>query len=345
MCECELRMKILLLIFTLCLISDLSYKKSISETVHLGGDLNISCKYPESLRSNPKFLCKTSLKDSACSHKKYVNQSGKFSLYDDRERQILSVSIRNVTERDSGEYWCGAEAAWESDDGYEVYFTQINLTVTDTSQPGSTLKPTQPSSSSSSSSLSQPSSASSSAVSTLIPVSVILLLLLIGFIFLTLIFQKRRKMQGRATTDQCPVQNFNSDQGVPLVVCEYEEIKDTRDLSASDAGTSAVYSNVRLPTKPFNPLQPLYDTTVLPTIPCDSTIYSNDQLPTMPSDQDVYSTAQLPTGLSNEKPAEGVTYATVSFHSNTSSSNDAVPQVGEDVTSEYASVSHGTSSV
>ncbi|XP_053354162.1 polymeric immunoglobulin receptor-like [Clarias gariepinus] len=113
-----------------------SYEKSISETVHVGGDLNFSCKYPESLRSNPKFLCKMRLQDFACSYKKSINESGryinmgKFSLYDDRERQILSVSIRNVTEGDSGEYWCGAEADWESDDGYKVYFTQINLSVT-----------------------------------------------------------------------------------------------------------------------------------------------------------------------------------------------------------------------
>ncbi|XP_053492997.1 polymeric immunoglobulin receptor-like [Ictalurus furcatus] len=115
---------------------DVSYEKSISKTVHVGGDLNISCKYPESLRSDPKFLCKTRLKDSACFYKESVNESrkyvneGKFSLYDDGETQMLTVSIRNVTEQDSGEYWCGAEAAWTSDHGYKVYFTQIDLTVT-----------------------------------------------------------------------------------------------------------------------------------------------------------------------------------------------------------------------
>ncbi|KAF5888185.1 polymeric immunoglobulin receptor-like isoform X4, partial [Clarias magur] len=146
---------------------DLYYNKSISETVHVGGDLNISCKYPESLRSNLMFLCMMSLQDFACTHKRSVNESreyinmGNLSLYDDRANKILSVSIRNVTERDSGEYWCGAEVAWESDHGYKVYFTQINLTVTvlDPHVPVSTLEPTQPPSSSSSS-----SSASSSSI-------------------------------------------------------------------------------------------------------------------------------------------------------------------------------------
>ncbi|XP_026801293.3 polymeric immunoglobulin receptor-like [Pangasianodon hypophthalmus] len=189
---------------------DLSYEKSISKTVHVGGDLNFSCKYPESLSGN-KFLCKR-LQTAACPQKTSVKESrkdvnmGKFSLYDDSAEKIFNVSIRNVTEQDSGEYWCGA--SWKSD-GYKVYFTQINLTVTEPRVSGSTSKPTQPSSSSSSPSPSLASSSSSSSdliqasppaglpASTVITVSVILLLLfLIGIILLTLTLQKRHKMQG-----------------------------------------------------------------------------------------------------------------------------------------------------
>ncbi|KAM9482305.1 uncharacterized protein Hap1MRO34_007530 [Clarias gariepinus] len=322
MCECELRMKILLLIFTLCLISDLSYGKSISETVHVGGDLNISCKYPVSITNKTKFLCKR-LQTATCSHKVSVNNVNKlkkkqktkreFFLYDDRERQILSVSIRNLTGRDSGEYWCGAEDSWKSGDGYKVYFTQINLTVT-----GSTLKPATPSSSSSSSTSSLSSShfipASPSAgfsASTVITVSLIVLLLLIGITLITLTLQKRRKIEGRASTVQCSVLNSGNNQEVPLTVCEYEEIKDTRRLHASERETSAVYSTV--------------------------------QLPTIPSDQDIYFTAQLPTGQSAEKSAEGLTYAALSFHTNATSPNDAVPKIREDY-ADYTSVSHITSS-
>ncbi|KAF4078839.1 hypothetical protein AMELA_G00186150 [Ameiurus melas] len=191
---------------------DLSYEKSISKTVHVGGDLNISCKYPESLRSDPKFLCKTSLQRAACAYKlsvkesrKYVNE-GKFSLYDDRETQMLTVSIRNVTEQDSSEYWCGAEATWKSDHGYRVYFTQINLTVTDPRVPVSASVPTKysssslPTSSSSSSLLSTPTSLERGfPASTVITVSVILLLLLIGVIFLIVILHKRCRTQSPGT--------------------------------------------------------------------------------------------------------------------------------------------------
>ncbi|XP_017334853.2 CMRF35-like molecule 8 [Ictalurus punctatus] len=111
---------------------------------------------------------------------------------------MLTVSIRNVTEQDSGEYWCGAEAAWTSDHGYRVYFTQIELTVA-----VSTSIPTQPSSSSSSSlSPSEPPPSSLLAgfpASTVITVSVILLLLLIGVIFLIVILHKRRRTQSPGT--------------------------------------------------------------------------------------------------------------------------------------------------
>ncbi|MCI4375071.1 hypothetical protein PGIGA_G00104940 [Pangasianodon gigas] len=212
---------------------------------------------------------------------------GKFSLYDDSAKQIFSVSIRNVTEQDSGEYWCGAEAAWKSDHGYKVYFTQINLTVTDQCVSDSTSTPTQTSlpSSSSSSSLSsssdliQASPPAGFPIFTVITVSLILLLLLIGLIFLTLTLQKRRKMQaGTASIDQCSVQNSGNDQGVPLAVYEYKEINDTRRLSISDAGTSTEFSTVQLPTIPSDP-QTIYANTELPTSPCDSAVYSTAQLP------------------------------------------------------------------
>ncbi|XP_060774470.1 CMRF35-like molecule 8 [Neoarius graeffei] len=321
---------------------DLSYEKSISKTVHVGGDLNVSCKYPESLRSDPKFLCKKRLQQAACFYKgsvkesrKYVNE-GKFSLYDDRAKQIFNVSIRNVTEQDSGEYWCGAEAAGTSDHGYKVYFTQINLRATESRVPVSTLKPKQPSSSKSSSPPPSSSSSSSSSspqsvslpgfpASTVIPVFIILLLFLIGISFVFVIVLRRRKMR--------------------VAVCEYEEIKDTERLSASDAGTFTDFSSVQLTTISSDP-QTIYTNTEIPTSPCDSLVYSTVQLPTIPCDQDIYSTAQLPTCVSAEKSPESLNCATVRFHTKATSSNDGVPPIifkKEELSCDSALVNHVTS--
>ncbi|KAK3575412.1 hypothetical protein QTP86_026248, partial [Hemibagrus guttatus] len=114
---------------------DPSFEKSIGKTVTVGEDLTVSCKYPEFLAHAPKFLCKRP-KLAACLYKTTVSESkryvkdGKVTLYDDRERQIFTVSFRNVIEQDSEEYWCGAEVNWKANHGYKVYFTRIDLEVT-----------------------------------------------------------------------------------------------------------------------------------------------------------------------------------------------------------------------
>ncbi|XP_046700990.1 polymeric immunoglobulin receptor-like [Silurus meridionalis] len=144
---------------------DVSFEKTINKIAHEGGDVNISCTYPESHKNDNKFLCKRHT-TAACL---YMTTSkdvsvGKFSLYDDREKHVFTVSLNNVTEQDSGEYWCGAEVAWKQDHEYNVYFTHINLTVTGFS------------------------------AFILIALWASLLVFLIGFIFLIVILYKRCKM-------------------------------------------------------------------------------------------------------------------------------------------------------
>ncbi|XP_066511034.1 CMRF35-like molecule 8 [Hoplias malabaricus] len=117
------------------IIQHLNFGKSISVTGRAGGSVNISCKYPQSLRSYPKFLCRR-MGHGGCVYKTPVKESGewinqgKYSLHDDRVKNTLSVIISDVREEDSGEFWCGAELDWESDDGYKLYITHISLTVT-----------------------------------------------------------------------------------------------------------------------------------------------------------------------------------------------------------------------
>ncbi|KAI4871362.1 hypothetical protein NFI96_022692, partial [Prochilodus magdalenae] len=170
----------ILLVFSLFLVSDQDNQKIINVTGHVGGGVAISCKYPQSLSSDSRFLCRrvnsTQCNDRISDSRKERNDR-RFSLHDDKV-QTYTVSINNLTGRDSGEYWCGAEVNWTSGDGYRVYTTQVKLRVTDSPPPDS-----------------PPSGFPTSSVIT--GVSVILVLLLIGLFILTL--RKRRKAQGTTT--------------------------------------------------------------------------------------------------------------------------------------------------
>uniref|UniRef100_A0AAY5EZX6 Ig-like domain-containing protein n=2 Tax=Electrophorus electricus TaxID=8005 RepID=A0AAY5EZX6_ELEEL len=114
---------------------DLYYVKTINKVGYVGGSVNISCNYPEYHNSEPKFLCK-SMDTAVCTYEISVKESGRWinegrmSLYENRTAQILTVTIRDMTEHDSGTYWCGAESDWESDHGYKAYIIQIYLRVT-----------------------------------------------------------------------------------------------------------------------------------------------------------------------------------------------------------------------
>ncbi|KAL7852062.1 hypothetical protein SRHO_G00178470 [Serrasalmus rhombeus] len=171
---------------------DQVYKKSVSVTGHVGGRVNISCKYLQSNGSDPNFLCRM-MGNGGCTYKTSVKESrrwineGKLSLHDDRAKQIFTVVISSLTEGDSGEYWCGAESDWTSDHGYKVFITQIKVQMFYHSSP-------------------PPAFPVSSVVT---GVSVAVLLLLIGLLFFIVTLRKRNKTQdpdrtqGQSLRDDC----------------------------------------------------------------------------------------------------------------------------------------------
>lgn len=112
----------------------------------------------------------------------------------------------------------------------------------------------------------------------------------------------------------------------PCADCDVQDFNNTKEPFASEGNSDAP-----LPTNPSVNLN-----TTIQTSPCDSASAA--------------STAYLPTSLSDssissvEKPGEGLTYATVRFHTNASSSDAAAPMIRfkkEDELCEYATVSHG----
>ncbi|XP_053472349.1 CMRF35-like molecule 6 [Ictalurus furcatus] len=222
------------------------------------------------------------LHSGVCTYKTSVKESRtavreeKISLNDDRAKQVFTVSIMHVTERDSGEYWCGVEAG-ESEDGYKVYIMRIDMTFTDpnvrVSQRPSSL------SSSSTSTHRIPTNSSKSSTSHPVPtslltgspvfitVSVILAVLLVLLIaFLTGIFWRRMD----------PILS------VPRTIHEVPSA-DIRRLS------NTLYSTDHLPTIPADSSHAVYANIGLPTIPTDA-VYATTQLPSDGPDQYVCST-------------------------------------------------------
>ncbi|KAL6482279.1 hypothetical protein MHYP_G00103590 [Metynnis hypsauchen] len=264
-----------------------------------GGGVNISCKYPQSHKNNPKFLCRR-VGSADCSYETSVKKSrrwineGKLHLHDDG-KQIFTVSFNRLTQGDSGEYWCGAESDWTSDHGYKVYITQINLRVTGTASPTTspsssaaqtietnastttkkpsfkTLTEILPQSSTyisslttkpttSSTSKTTSSSLSASASSVTTGVAVILMLLLTGLLFLILCLQKRGKIQDPDITQSQSLRGFSVVHRVFPAFIDHGEITDSRHLLSSDADVSTViYTTSQLPTSLSEHSQTVYD--------------------------------------------------------------------------------------
>ncbi|XP_067296711.1 polymeric immunoglobulin receptor-like [Pseudorasbora parva] len=219
--------------------------KSISLSAAAGGSVNISCKYPQSHRSDVKFLCWRSGAD-LCAEETSVKESsrwrseGKIQLYDDREEQLLMGSISRVTEQDS-EYWCGVQ----SDQGHKSFITRVRITVTENTSSSS------PSSSSPSPSVKSPSITSAPPVSVnsiplTVSVSVVLLLIITGLVLLTVILCRRRLSHNTDSSSKRSHTTPANNQSVSLSDFNYKEIRGTHSQIPTTLSDSSdnIYANV-----------------------------------------------------------------------------------------------------
>ncbi|XP_059407682.1 CMRF35-like molecule 2 [Carassius carassius] len=122
----EKRMKIIWT-FTLLMIPDVL--SSISVRGYSGGGVNITCRYDRKYTDKNKYFCKGQWKIT-CSDlirtdkkNKWVD-SGRFSLFDDTRAAVFTVTFRDLSEQDSGTYWCAADISWGKDS-----YTEVNLIV------------------------------------------------------------------------------------------------------------------------------------------------------------------------------------------------------------------------
>ncbi|RXN30621.1 polymeric immunoglobulin receptor-like protein [Labeo rohita] len=95
---------------------DATYPKSMSESAHLGEEVNITCQNPEEhkvhfCKEDDKHICQN------ISSSKVTQMIGSSER---NEERVFTVIISNVSVRDAGVYWCGAETR-------DTYLTFISL--------------------------------------------------------------------------------------------------------------------------------------------------------------------------------------------------------------------------
>ncbi|KAL1005433.1 hypothetical protein UPYG_G00059080 [Umbra pygmaea] len=217
----------------------LTCSESVTETVyHLGGEATIFCNYPEELENNTKYFCKESNDSKTCyyiiSGDRYRKaKSRKLSLMENRTERRYTVTISNLTEYDTGTYWCGVK------NSYITLFTKVQLAVT--AQP---------------SNLSSLINGPGTSVVILVCVYVVGLLLLISL----LIVYRRRHNQ---TTGSCSTggqtvmekravsvlksvvfsaKKVNTDTGVNKECCQGDEVKEGPLQSDTGRANSNVYT-------------------------------------------------------------------------------------------------------
>ncbi|XP_058628677.1 CMRF35-like molecule 8 [Onychostoma macrolepis] len=114
------------IIWTFTLLMIPGVLSSISVTGYSGGGVRIRWRYDRKYTENAKYFCR----GQQCTELIRTNtknewvDSGRFSLYDDTTAEVFTVTIRDLSEWDSGTYYCAADISWYIDS-----YTEVNLKV------------------------------------------------------------------------------------------------------------------------------------------------------------------------------------------------------------------------
>ena len=88
------------------------------------GQAVISCPYDQGYETYPKVLSKGRYRwrTEVVHSKSHQTDSGRYGLHDNTETRVFTVTITNLTEEDSGKYWCEV-ATWGPNLVTEVLLT------------------------------------------------------------------------------------------------------------------------------------------------------------------------------------------------------------------------------
>ncbi|XP_031667465.1 CMRF35-like molecule 7 isoform X2 [Oncorhynchus kisutch] len=230
-------------------------EKSVTETAFLEGEANIRCNYPEDHEDDIKYFCKESNDFKTCVYMVAAHQTsaeaGRFSLSDNRTERFSTVTISDLTEDDTGTYWCGVETS-RTEQRYSTLITQVKLLVimkpTNTTTTTTTAPPDPPTTTFLSSSPPSSSSLNGSGTSVVIMVSVSLVVLLLLISLIIVYRWKYNKDTGSVSSTHRVSPDTVNNEGGCHGDGDYEEIMERPLQSDSDAATSTIYATANLPT-------------------------------------------------------------------------------------------------
>lgn len=98
---------------------------TVQVTGYVDGSVQINCAYGDGYEEYLKYFCKgacdSTLVKTVEGQTKAIND--RFSLNDDITNKVFAVDMTRLTEKDSGQYWCGIERnAWD-------IYTEVKIRV------------------------------------------------------------------------------------------------------------------------------------------------------------------------------------------------------------------------
>ncbi|XP_036976992.1 polymeric immunoglobulin receptor-like [Acanthopagrus latus] len=115
------------LLFILCIpLSCVTHAaKTIDVSGYEGTTVTVSCPYDRGYMSNRKYLCRNDCgSDSDVLISTTEAKRNKYSIRDDKEKQVFTVTIPDLRRTDAGKYWCGV-----SKFGFDDYPSEVKVKV------------------------------------------------------------------------------------------------------------------------------------------------------------------------------------------------------------------------
>nr|XP_046262703.1 polymeric immunoglobulin receptor-like isoform X1 [Scatophagus argus] len=113
------------LLFTLS--TALSCVTSAAMLIHVygyeGGQVDVSCPYDTGYEDYEKYLCKNDCQDHDVLITTTNPKKNKYSIHDDRNKQVFTSTISDLSLTDVGKYWCGVTRTFT-----DIY-TEVKLEV------------------------------------------------------------------------------------------------------------------------------------------------------------------------------------------------------------------------